>query len=544
MGDGYSGMGRGNGNETVCPSGIFDKFALMNEREWTGEEAVRRAELERLRALGYDPYPAREFAVTHHAADILRSFKPEEAEQWKRVAVAGRVMNRRTQGKAGFMDLQDETGRIQIYLKRDVLCPGPDETLYREVFDKLTAIGDIVGIRGRVFVTKTGHITVEAHDYVFLAKSLRPWPVPREKDGTIYDKFSDPELRHRMRYLDLVLNPEVRERFVKRGKMIAAMRQFMLSHRCHEVETPILQPVYGGALARPFVTYHNALDMPLYLRIANELYLKRLIVGGFERVFEFAKDFRNEGMSRFHNPEFTQMEFYAAYKDYLWMMDFVEEMLEHTATAVNGTPEVPGGTISFARPWKRFTFYGAIMEYTAMDVRTASDEQLMELAGRLGVRFERRPGRAELLDEIFSTAVEPRLVRPTIIMDYPVEMSPLAKRKPEDPSLTERFEVVCNGKEICNAYSELNDPIDQRARFEAQAAARNAGNDESMPLDEDFLRALEFGMPPTAGLGVGIDRLAMILTGAPSIQEVLFFPHMRPENFHSPAPSSTYSAAQ
>lgn len=503
----------------------------MNEREWTGEEAVRRAELERLRELGFDPYPAREFAVTHRAADVLRDFRPEDAEKWKAVAVAGRVMNRRSQGKAGFMDLLDESGRIQIYLKRDVLCPGPDETLYKEVFEKLTAIGDVVGIRGRVFVTKTGHTTIEAHDYVFLAKSLRPWPVPREKDGVVYDKFSDPELRHRMRYVDLVLNPEVKERFVKRGTMVRALREFMLSHGCHEVETPILQPVYGGALARPFVTHHNALDMPLYLRIANELYLKRLIVGGFERVFEFAKDFRNEGMSRFHNPEFTQMEFYAAYKDYLWMMNFVEEMLEHAAVAVNGTPEVPDTPISFARPWKRYTFFGAILEHTAVDAQTASDDELEDLARRLGARFERRPDRAQLWDEIFSAAVEPRLVNPTIVMDYPVEMSPLAKRKPDDPALTERFEVVCNGKEICNAYSELNDPIDQRARFAAQAAARSAGNDETMPLDEDFLRALEFGMPPTAGLGVGIDRLAMILSRANSIQEVLFFPHMRPEKF-------------
>ncbi|MCS7085989.1 MAG: lysine--tRNA ligase [Bacteroidia bacterium] len=505
----------------------------MYEREWTGEEAVRRAELERLRALGVDPYPAREFVVTHRAAQIVRDFKPEEAERWTRVAVAGRVMNRRTQGKAGFMDLQDESGRIQIYLKRDILCPGPDETLYREVFEKLTAIGDIVGITGRVFVTKTGQVTVEAHTYTFLAKSLRPWPVPREKDGVVYDKFSDPELRHRMRYLDLTLNPEVKERFVKRATMIRAMRDFMFAHQCHEVETPILQPVYGGALARPFVTYHNALDMPLYLRIANELYLKRLIVGGFERVFEFAKDFRNEGMSRFHNPEFTQMEFYAAYKDYLWMMDFVEELLEHTAKAVNGAAQVPGSGIDFTRPWKRMRFFDAITEYTALDARNADEEELLNAAQRLGIRFEQRPDRARLWDELFSSAVEPRLIHPTIVMDYPVEMSPLAKRKTDDPDLVERFEVVCNGKEICNAYSELNDPIDQRARFIAQAAARSAGNDEAMPLDEDFLRALEFGMPPTAGLGVGIDRLAMILTGAPSIQEVLLFPHMRPE--HAPA---------
>lgn len=501
------------------------------QHQLSEQEIVRRNSLSELEKAGVNPYPADEFQVNTHAADIHENYERDKLG-YKNVSLAGRIMTRRIMGNASFAELQDNTGRIQIYVKRDEVCPGEDKTLYNQVFKKLLDIGDIIGITGYVFTTQTGELTVHVTSFKLLSKSLRPLPVVKSDEaGNVYDAFTDPEQRYRMRYLDLIVNPEVRFTFVKRAQLVNSMRSFLNNRSYLEVETPVLQPLYGGAAARPFKTHHNTLDMTLYLRIANELYLKRLIVGGFEGVYEFAKDFRNEGMSRFHNPEFTQMELYVAYKDYIWMMNLVEQMVEKVCIDLNGTNEVTVGQnkISFQRPWKRFTMYGAIKEYTGYEVESMSDEDLAKAAVALGGKADKSMGRGKLIDEIFGAACESKMIQPTIIMDYPVEMSPLAKKHRNTEGLVERFEVICNGKEICNAYSELNDPIDQRKRLEEQLELGLRGDEEAMTLDEDFIRAIEFGMPPTAGLGIGIDRLCMIMTNSNSIQDVIFFPQMRPE---------------
>ena len=434
-------------------------------------------------------------------------------------------------GAASFTEIQDSTGRIQLYFKRDEICTGEDKSFYNIVFKRLLDIGDIIGIKGYVFITQMGEITIHVKEYKILSKSLKPLPIVKEKDGKTYDAFTDPEQRYRQRYLDLIVNPKVKDTFIQRTKLINSMRSFLGGKDYVEVETPVLQPLYGGAAARPFKTFHNTLDMTLYLRIANELYLKRLIVGGYDGVFEFAKDFRNEGMSRFHNPEFTQMELYVAYKDYEWMMNLVEEMVEKISIDLHGTTKVQVGenTIDFKRPWKRFTMYEAIEYFTEIDISKMNEQELVEVAKDHGIEVDESMAKGKLIDEIFGETCEAKLIQPTFITDYPIEMSPLAKKHRTKEGLVERFEAVCNGKEICNAFSELNDPIDQRKRFESQLELGKRGDEESMILDEDFLRAIEFGMPPTAGLGIGIDRLAMIMTNSHSIQDVLFFPQMRPE---------------
>ncbi len=496
------------------------------------QEIIRRQSLQQLQDSGVNPYPSESFNVTHHSTDIKKSFTDETAADWQEVRLAGRLMSRRIMGKASFAELQDAKGRIQLYLNRDELCPGEDKSLYNEVFKKLSDIGDFIGVKGFVFRTQVGEISLHVQEFTFLSKSLRPLPVvKRDEEGNIHDGFTDPEQRYRMRYVDLVVNPEVKDIFIKRSQLVNTMRQFFNERAFIEVETPILQPIYGGAAARPFKTHHNTLDMTLYLRIANELYLKRLIVGGFDGVYEFSKDFRNEGMSRFHNPEFTQVELYAAYKDYLWMMDMTEELIEKIALDLHGSTEVQVGAhkINFARPWKRFSMYEAIEAYTGVDVSGMDEAAMAATAKQLGVDVDSSMGRAKLIDEIFGECVEGKLIQPTFITDYPVEMSPLAKKHRSKPGLVERFELICNGKEVANSFSELNDPIDQRARFEEQLELGKRGDEEAMVLDEDFLRALEYGMPPTAGIGIGIDRLSMIMTNSSSIQEVLFFPQMRPE---------------
>jgi lysyl-tRNA synthetase class 2 len=497
-------------------------------RALSEQERVRRDNLARLRALGIDPYPAEAFPVNATSAAITEGYE-DGSEAFAEVALAGRLMARRIMGKAAFAELQDGAGRIQVYVARDEICPGEDKTLYNEVFKKLLDLGDVIGVRGRAFRTQTGQVSVHATELRVLAKSLRPLPVVKEKDGEVYDAFTDPEQRYRQRYVDLVVNPHVREVFIKRSRMISAMRGFLEERGYLEVETPVLQPIYGGAAARPFKTHHNTLDQTLYLRIADELYLKRLIVGGYEGVFEIAKDFRNEGMSRFHNPEFTMMELYVAYKDYRWMMDLVETLLEHLARTLYGEPVVPVGEhrIDFSAGYPRLSMYEAIRQYTDVDVSGLDEGAMREAARKLGVETDPSMGRGKLIDEIFGAHVEPHLIQPTFITDYPVEMSPLAKPHREHEGLVERFELICNGKEIANAFSELNDPIDQRQRFEAQLELGRRGDDEAMMLDEDFLRALEYGMPPTAGVGIGIDRLAMILCDQASIQDVLLFPQMR-----------------
>ena len=494
------------------------------------QELQRREELDQLRELGIDPYPADTFPVNMKAQTIHESFA-EGAEGFEDVCLAGRVTNKRIMGKASFAELEDETGKIQLYLQRDEISPGEDKMLYNTLFKKLISLGDIIGVKGECFITQTGEKTVKVKEITLLTKILRPIPFPKEKDGQIYDTLTDTEQRYRMRYLDMIVHPQTRKTFRKRTKLVQAMRDFLNEKDYLEVETPILQPLYGGAAARPFKTHHNTLDMTLYLRIANELYLKRLIVGGFDGVYEFSKDFRNEGMSRFHNPEFTQMELYVAYKDYQWMMDLVEEMVERIAIAVNGTTDVQVGenVISFARPWKRYTMYEAIEAYTGIDISEMDEAGLRATAEKLEVPVDDSMGKGKLIDEIFGEKVEGHLIQPTFITDYPVEMSPLAKKHRDKEGLVERFEAICNGKEICNAFSELNDPLDQRARFESQLELGKRGDDEAMVLDEDFLRSLEFGMPPTAGLGIGIDRLCMIMANQPSIQDVLFFPQMKPE---------------
>ena len=493
------------------------------------QEIVRRESLQKLRDLGVDPYPADLFDVNTTSKQIKEKYK--EGEELN-VVIAGRLMSRRIMGKASFAELQDSAGKIQIYVNRDEICESEDKTMYNTVFKKLLDIGDIIGVTGTVFITKVGEISVKVKELKVLTKSLRPLPLPKvDADGTVHDAFTDPEKRYRQRYVDLVVNPEVKDAFIKRTKLTNSMREFLNKKEYLEVETPILQPLYGGAAARPFKTHHNTLDMELYLRIANELYLKRLVVGGFDGVYEFSKDFRNEGMSRFHNPEFTQMELYVAYKDYVWMMDLVEEMVEKIAMDLHGKTEIQVGDnlINFQRPWKRYTMYEAIDHFTGIDISKMDEATMAETAKKLGVEVDKSMGRGKLIDEIFGEKCEGQLIQPTFITDYPVEMSPLAKKHREHEGLVERFEAICNGKEICNAFSELNDPIDQRARFEEQLELGKRGDDEAMLLDEDFLRAIEYGMPPTAGLGIGIDRLSMIMTNSNSIQDVLFFPQMKAE---------------
>ena len=498
--------------------------------ELSEQEQLRRQSLAALRELGIDPYPAARYEVTATALGIAENYDPAKGN-FQEVRIAGRIMTRRIMGSASFFELQDHTGRIQVYIRRDDVCPADDPTLYNTVFKKLLDIGDFVGVEGFAFLTKTGELSVHCKRLTVLSKSIRPLPVVKEKDGQTFDALTDPEVRYRQRYVDLVVNPQVREVFVKRARIVAAMRRFFDERGYLEVETPILQPIPGGASARPFVTHHNTLDIPLYLRIANELYLKRLIVGGYDGVYEFGKDFRNEGMDRTHNPEFTVMEIYVAYKDYLWMMEFTEQMLERVALAVNGTTEltIDGRQVSFKAPFRRLTMTDAIREKTGYDITGQTEEQLREACRRLGVEADATMGKGKLIDAIFGQYCEEELVQPTFVMDYPREMSPLCKRHRSNPELTERFELFVSGKELCNAYSELNDPIDQLARFQEQLRLSEKGDDEAMFIDLDFVRALEYGMPPCSGMGMGIDRLTMFLTGQTSIQDVLFFPQMRPE---------------
>ena len=501
-------------------------------RELSEQEIVRRVSLQKLLELGINPYPSELFDVNVSATEIKKNYNSDKLG-YKNIQIAGRLMSRRVMGKASFAELQDNTGRIQLYFNRDEICPDEDKTMYNTVFKKLLDIGDFIGVKGYVFTTKVGEISIHVESFVVLSKTLRPLPLPKtDTDGKIYDAFTDPEKRYRQRYVDLVVNPHIKEAFVKRTQLTNSMRSYLNDKGYLEVETPILQPIYGGAAARPFKTHHNTLDMPLYLRIANELYLKRLIVGGFDGVYEFSKDFRNEGMSRFHNPEFTQVELYVAYKDYKWMMDLVEEMVEKIALDLHGTTKVQVGEnlINFQRPWKRYTMYEAIEHFTGIDISEMDEETMAKTAKNLGVSVDSSMARGKLIDEIFGEKCEGQLIQPTFITDYPIEMSPLAKKHRDKEGLVERFEAICNGKEICNAFSELNDPIEQRERFEEQLKLAQRGDEEAMVLDEDFLRSIEYGMPPTAGLGIGIDRLSMIMTNSNSIQDVLFFPQMKPEN--------------
>ena len=501
----------------------------MNPQELSEQELVRRNSLEEMRRLGIDPYPAAEYPVSGHADEITATFSDDAPR--REVAVAGRVMSRRIMGKASFMELKDATGRIQIYVNRDEICPGEDKTLYNVIFKKLLDIGDFVGVKGYVFRTQTGQVSVHAQELTVLSKSLRPLPVVKMKDGVAYDSFEDPELRYRRRYVDLVVNEGVKEIFIKRTKVFNSMRNFFNDHGYMEVETPILQSIPGGASARPFITHHNALDIPLYLRIADELYLKRLIVGGFEGVYEFSKNFRNEGMDRTHNPEFTCMEIYVSYKDYNWMMDFTERLLEKICLDVNGTTDVKVGdnVISFKAPFRRVTMAEAIKEHTGVDITGMDEAQLRGVCRQLSIETDPSMGKGKLIDEIFGEKCEGNYIQPTFIIDYPIEMSPLTKRHRNNPELTERFELMVNGKELANAYSELNDPIDQYERFVEQMRLSEKGDDEAMIIDKDFIRALEYGMPPTSGMGIGMDRLVMLMTGQTTIQEVLLFPQMRPE---------------
>jgi lysyl-tRNA synthetase class 2 len=505
------------------------------------EEVVRRSALNKLREKGIDPFPAAEFKVNATATEIK-----EKYEEGKTVTVAGRMMNMRVMGKASFADLHDSTGKIQIYIASDNICPGEDKSFYSDVVRHLLHYGDFIGITGTVFTTKMGEISISVSELTVLAKSIKPLPVVKtDKEGNIYDAFTDPELRYRMRYVDLVVNEKVKETFVTRTRIVNAMRDFFNNHGYLEVDTPVLQAIPGGASARPFITHHNALDVPMYLRIANELYLKRLIVGGFEGVYEFSRNFRNEGMDRTHNPEFTVMEIYVAYKDYNWMMDFTEAMLEHVCQKAIGTTSVQFGdkVIDFKRPFKRISMTDAIIEYTGFDITGKSEDELRTFAKSIGLEVDETMGKGKLIDEIFGAKCEGNFIQPTFITDYPVEMSPLCKRHRSNPELTERFELMINGKEVANAYSELNDPIDQRERFEEQLKLQERGDDEAMFIDQDFLRSLEYGMPPTSGMGIGVDRLVMLLTNNSTIQEVLFFPQMRPEKFQTGPDIKAYEAA-
>jgi lysyl-tRNA synthetase class 2 len=499
----------------------------MSLIELSEQEIQRRESLQKLRDLGIDPYPAALFPVNSSAKEIKSDF-----EDGKHVCIAGRMMSQRVMGKASFAELQDASGRIQIYINRDEICPDEDKTLYNEIFKKLLDLGDFIGVEGKVFKTQVGEISIHVTKLTLLAKALRPLPLPKiDAEGRIHDAFTDAEMRSRQRYVDLVVNPHVKDTFVKRSKTISSMRRFFDGFDYLEVETPILQAIPGGAAARPFITHHNALDIPLYLRIANEMYLKRLIVGGFEGVYEFAKDFRNEGMDRTHNPEFTMLEIYVSYKDYNWMMDFTEKMIEKVAHDVCGSTEIEvgGNKISLKAPYNRISMRDAILEFTGKDINGKSEMELKEICKELGIETDSSMGKGKLIDEIFGEKCEAHFIQPTFITDYPIEMSPLCKKHRDNPELTERFELMINGKEIANAYSELNDPIDQRERFEEQMSLSEKGDDEAMFIDQDFLRALEYGMPPTSGMGIGIDRLVMLLTNNISIQEVLFFPQMRPE---------------
>ena len=517
----------------------------MSIAELSEQEQIRRNSLAQLRELGIDPYPAARYEVTATAAQIAAEYSPEK-QNFSDISIAGRILSRRIMGSASFFELQDHTGKIQVYIKRDEVCgDDPEATLYNKVFKKLLDIGDIVGVRGFAFVTKTGELSVHCKELKLLSKSLRPLPIVKEKDGKVYDAFSDPELRYRQRYVDLIVNPQVRQVFLQRTKIIDTMRRFFNERGYVEVETPILQSIPGGASARPFVTHHNALDIPLYLRIANELYLKKLIVGGFDGVYEFGKDFRNEGMDRTHNPEFTVMEIYVAYKDYIWMMEFVEQMLKRVALALHGTTKVRIGehTVDFAGPFRRVTMTDAIREKTGFDITGKSEQELREACAKLNVETDETMGKGKLIDAIFGAYCEQDLIQPTFVTDYPIDMSPLCKRHRNNPDLTERFELFVNGKELCNAYSELNDPIDQLERFQEQLRLSEKGDDEAMFIDMDFVRALEYGMPTCSGMGIGIDRLTMFMTGQTTIQDVLFFPQMRPEKAAQKDPEEKYAAA-
>ena len=495
------------------------------------QEIIRREKMQELEKLGINPYPAEEFPVNNTAANLKALYSEETKDQFQDVCLAGRIMAIRDMGKAAFVKIQDHTGRMQLYIRRDDICEGEDKTMFDTVFKKLLDISDIIGIRGYAFITKTGELSVHVTKLSILSKALRPLPIVKEKEGESFDAVTDPEFKYRQRYVDLIINPEVKDVFIKRTKIMQTIRDFYNEMGYLEVETPILQPIPGGAAARPFTTHHNALDIPLYLRVANELYLKRLIVGGFEGVYEFAKDFRNEGMDRTHNPEFTVMEMYAAYKDYEWMMRTTETLLEKIAIALHGTTQVQVGEkiIDFKAPFRRISLYDAIKEHTNIDVTNMDEAQLRETCKSLNISVSPTIGKGKLIDEIFGETSEHHYVQPTFIIDYPVEMSPLTKKHRSKPGLVERFELMVNGKELANAYSELNDPIDQRQRFEDQVDLMQRGDDEAMYIDHDFLRALEYGMPPTSGIGIGIDRLTMTMTNQPSIQDVLFFPQMKPE---------------
>ena len=500
------------------------------------QEEQRRKSREEIIDLGIDPYPSETFDINTNSQEIKDDFD-EKKKNFQDVSISGRIMSRRVMGSASFAEIQDSKGKIQIYVRRDDICEGDDKTLYNTIFKKKLDLGDIIGITGYVFKTQMGETTIHVKSLKVLSKSVRPLPVVKETtdeegDSTKYDVFSNKELKYRRRYIDLIVNPESREIFRKRSAIINEIRNVLNENNFLEVETPILQPIYGGASARPFKTHHNTLDIPLYLRIANELYLKRLIVGGFDGVYEFAKDFRNEGMSRFHNPEFTQCEFYVAYKDYVWMMDFIEDMFKRIVKKVCGSTKVSCGEnkIDFEKKWERYSMYEVIEKFTSVDVSEMDEDSIRKVCKDMNVKVDKSMGRGKLIDEIFGEKCEPNLIQPTYITDYPIEMSPLAKKHRDKDGLVERFELICNGKEICNAFSEINDPIDQRERFEEQVKLGNRGDDEAMVLDEDYLTALEYGMPPTAGIGIGIDRLTMILTDSDSIQDVLFFPQMKPDN--------------
>ena len=507
------------------------------------QELLRRQKREELMKMGIDPYPAELFEVNATAADIHKNYENDKLN-YKSISIAGRLMSFRIMGSASFAELQDSTGRIQLYFRRDDLCPGEDKTLYNTVFKKLLDIGDLIGVKGYVFTTQTGEISIHVEEFKILNKSLRPLPVVKEVDGKVFDAFSDPEQRYRQRYVDLIVNPHVKDIFIKRARIISTMRRIFDDKGWLEVETPILQPIHGGATARPFKTHHNTLDMPLYMRIANELYLKRLIVGGFDGVYEFGKMFRNEGMDRTHNPEFTSLEFYVAYKDYHWMMNLTEQLLEEVALKVNGQTKVQswGNEIEFAGPYTRLSIFEAIEKYTGVNVEGKTETELIAQCKEWGIETDTSMGVAKLIDEIFGAKVEDNLIQPTFIIDYPVEMSPLTKKHRSKPGLVERFELFINGKEVANAYSELNDPIDQRERFEEQLRLAERGDEEAMAMDEDFIRSLEYGMPTTSGIGIGIDRLTMMLTDQTSIQEVLFFPQMRPEKKVEMATEADYVA--
>jgi lysyl-tRNA synthetase class 2 len=500
--------------------------------ELSEQEVIRRNKLEEIVKLGIDPYPAALYEVNATAKDILENFTPEKAETYKNISIAGRIMSVRDMGKACFVSLQDATGRIQLYIRRDDICTGEDKTIFDLLFKKHSDIGDIIGVTGYGFITKVGEISIHVTSFKMLCKSLHPLPVvKRDEQGNAFDEVTDPEFRYRQRYVDLIIHPHVKDTFIKRTKMVNIIRNFYNEKGYLEVDTPVLQPIPGGALARPFVTHHNTLDIPMYLRIANELYLKRLIVGGFDGVYEFSRNFRNEGMDRTHNPEFTVMELYVAYKDYNWMMDVTEELIEKIALELNGSTQVQVGekVVDFKRPFKRITMFDSIKEFTGIDISAMDEEGLRATCKQLHIAMDNSMGKGKLIDEIFGAKCEGNYIQPTFITDYPEEMSPLTKKHRSKPGLVERFELMVNGKELANAYSELNDPIDQRQRFEEQVKLMERGDDEAMFIDQDFLRALEYGMPPTSGIGIGIDRLAMIMTNNHSIQDVLFFPQMRPE---------------